>query len=100
MCMADPGEMDEGTDRRHLKKTECAAANYKKRKNSRRALSIYPFGKVITVFQCRCHLSRIHGNILGEVLGVLPLEEFLAILRIWLAPEVAIGSSLLVFWLT
>merc|ERR1712176_374592 len=61
--------------------------------------SIHPLCEVVAGLQLSCNLLRAHAFVLGQVLGVLPLEKLQAILSIRFTPEVAIGSSLLVFGL-
>merc|ERR1712014_92789 len=61
---------------------------------------IYPFGKIGAAFERFCYLRRIHGSVLREVFSVLPFEELFAILCVWFASEVTIGSSFLILWLT
>merc|ERR1719410_131846 len=62
--------------------------------------SVDPLGQIVAALQLRGDLRWCHRLELGQVLGVLPLEELDAILGDGLAPEVAIGRRLLVLWLT
>merc|ERR1712187_622785 len=55
--------------------------------------------QVVAALERSCHLSGIHGGILGHVLGVLPLEELDAILGVWCTAEVAVCCCLLVLGL-
>merc|ERR1712137_1538714 len=64
-----------------------------------RGASIHPLGQVVARLECRFDLCRIHLSVLGNVLGILPLEELDSILGDSLAPEVAVGRSLLVLGL-
>merc|ERR1711907_6290 len=61
--------------------------------------SVNPLGKVVAGLQLSTDLLRVHALVLGQVLGILPLEELFAILCVRLATEVAIGSSFLVLGL-
>jgi len=62
--------------------------------------SVNPLREVVAGLQLRLNLGRIHGLVLGQVLGILPLEELDAIFCFWLASKVAVSSSLLVLWLS
>ena len=62
--------------------------------------SIHPLCEIVAGLQLGLDLRTVHGLVLGQVLGILPLEELDAVLCVWLAPKVAIGGSLLVFGLT
>merc|ERR1712078_297737 len=62
--------------------------------------SVHPLLKEVALLQLRIHAGRRHGRVLGEVLGILPLEELHAVLRVRLAAEVAIRGRNLVFRLT
>merc|ERR1711907_606778 len=61
--------------------------------------SVNPLGEVVAGLQLSTDLLRVHALVLGQVLGIFPLKELLAILRVRLATEVAIGSSFLVLGL-
>ena len=61
---------------------------------------VHPLREVCTALQRSIHLGRVHGRVLRQVLGVLPLEELDAILGDGLAAEVAVSRRLLVLWLT
>merc|ERR1712050_541214 len=61
--------------------------------------SVDPLGQVVAGLERRRHLLRAHALVLGEVLGVLPLEELDAVLRVCLTTEVAVRRSLLVLGL-
>merc|ERR1711907_643401 len=61
--------------------------------------SVNPLGKVVAGLELSTDLLRVHALVLGQVLGVLPLEELLAILCVRLATKVAIGSGFLVLGL-
>merc|ERR1712151_1125674 len=61
--------------------------------------SIHPLCEVIAGLQLSCNLLGAHALVLGQVLGVLPLEKLEAILSIRLTPKVAIGSCFLVLGL-
>merc|ERR1719401_2696675 len=58
--------------------------------------SIHPLCQVPAALQLSRDLLRCHALVLGEVLGVLPLEELNSVLRVGLAAEVAISGGLLV----
>merc|ERR1719410_2937787 len=62
--------------------------------------SVDPLGQIVAALQLRGDLRWCHRLELGQVLGVLPLEELDAILGDRLAPEVAVGRCLLVLRLT
>merc|ERR1719316_247631 len=62
--------------------------------------SVHPLCEVVAGLQRSINLLCVHRFVLGEVLGVLPLEEFDAILRHCLASEVAVGSTLLILGLS
>merc|ERR1712187_177213 len=68
--------------------------------SSRQPTSIDPFGQIVAALELRRHLRRGHALVLGEVLGILPLKELDAVLRVRLTAKVAIGGSLLVLGLT
>ena len=58
--------------------------------------SVHPLLEEVALLQLRLHAGRGHGRVLGEVRGVLPLEELHAVLRVRLATEVAIrGRNLM-----
>merc|ERR1719223_2668049 len=61
--------------------------------------SIHPLCEVVAGLQLSCNLLRAHALVLGQILGILPLEKLEAILCIRLTPKVAIGSCLLVLGL-
>merc|ERR1712039_897790 len=61
--------------------------------------SIHPLGQVVAALERHCHLIRGHALELGEILGILPLEEFDTILCVCLATEMAVRRSLLVLGL-
>ena len=61
---------------------------------------VHPLREVRAALQRSIHLSRAHGLVLRQVLGVLPLEELDAILGDRLTAEVAVSRRLLVFRLT
>merc|ERR1719359_2815829 len=69
-----------------------------RRKNSESL--VHPLLEVVALLQLRIHAGRGHGRVLREVRGVLPLEVLLAVLRVWLATEVAVRSRDLVLRLT
>merc|ERR1719291_797660 len=58
--------------------------------------SIHPLGQVIAGLQRGGNLVGGHLPVLRDVLGVLPLEEFHAVLGDRLAPEVAVRRRLLI----
>merc|ERR1719172_342853 len=58
--------------------------------------SVHPLGEVVARFQCSIDLRRVHGLVLGQILGILPFEELDTILSVRLAAKVAICSSLLI----
>merc|ERR1719261_560510 len=58
--------------------------------------SVHPLGEIVARLQLSLYLRRIHGLVLGQILCILPLEEFLAVLGVRLAAKVAIRSGLLV----
>merc|ERR1712137_316787 len=62
--------------------------------------SVDPLGEVVAALQLRRDLRRVHLRVLGEVLGVLPLEVLAAILGVGRAAEVAVRGRLLVLGLT
>merc|ERR1712070_670021 len=62
------------------------------------SISVNPLGEVVAGLELSLHLSRIHSLVLGEVLGILPLEELDAVLGLRLAAKVAVCCSLLVLW--
>merc|ERR1719188_1846367 len=70
------------------------------RKNKSNRSSVHPLREVIARLQCRRNLVGVHGDVLRQVLRILPLEELDAILRVRLTPEVAIRRSFLVLGLT
>merc|ERR1719379_1197991 len=59
--------------------------------------SIDPLREEVAGSEFRCHVGRGHGRVLAEVLGVLPFEEFDAVLSVRLTAEVAVCGGLLVF---
>merc|ERR1711959_839666 len=61
--------------------------------------SIHPLGEVVAGLELCVNLCRAHALVFGEVLRILPLEEFDAILGDCLAAEMAISSGLLVLGL-
>merc|ERR1711939_908395 len=61
---------------------------------------VNPLLQVVACLKSGSHLCAVHGGILGHVLGVLPLEELDAVLGVRSTAEVAVGSGLLVLWLT
>merc|ERR1712066_779665 len=62
--------------------------------------SVHPLGQIVAGLQLRGDLRGVHLRVLGEVLGILPLEVLDALLGVRLAPEVAVRRRLLVFGLT
>merc|ERR1712196_609071 len=50
--------------------------------------SIDPLREEVAGGEFRCHVGRSHGRVLAEVLGVLPFEEFDAVLSVRLTAEV------------
>merc|ERR1719254_237944 len=63
------------------------------------AESVHPFCEVVAGLQCGIHLSRCHALVLGQIFGVLPLEEFDAVLGHRLTSKMAISRRLLVLGL-
>merc|ERR1719329_553478 len=63
---------------------------------NQRFRSVNPLGEVVAGLQSSLHLRGVHRLVLGHIFSILPFEEFDAILGLWLAAEVAVGSSLLV----
>merc|ERR1712232_395775 len=61
---------------------------------------VNPLLQVVAGLQGSSDLGSVIASILGQILGVLPLEELDAILGVWLAAKVAVCSSHLVLWLT
>merc|ERR1740123_2129801 len=61
---------------------------------------INPLRQVVAALQLSSHLCRSHGLVLGQILGILPLEVLPAVLGVGLPAEVAICCGLLVLWLT
>mmetsp|Transcript_10007 Transcript_10007/g.18591 ORF Transcript_10007/g.18591 Transcript_10007/m.18591 type:complete len:449 (-) Transcript_10007:108-1454(-) len=60
---------------------------------------VHPLREVGAALQGGIYLSSAHALVLGQILGVLPLEKLDALLCVCLATEVAICCSLLVLWL-
>merc|ERR1712151_242834 len=58
--------------------------------------SVHPLGQVIARLECCSDLCRIHRGVLLHILGILPLEEFLAVFGVRHAAEVAVCRCLLV----
>merc|ERR1711972_378753 len=65
-------------------------------RSSFHSFSIHPLGQVVAGFQRRTDLCRRHDGVPGQVLGILPLEKFDAVLGVRLASEMAVGRGLLV----
>merc|ERR1719183_921143 len=61
--------------------------------------SIDPLREEVAGSEFRRHVGRGHGRVLAQVLGVLPLKEFDAVLGVRLTAEVAVCGGLLVFGL-
>merc|ERR1719263_1143972 len=61
--------------------------------------SVNPLREEVAALEGRGDLLRVHALVLGKVLGVLPLEELLAILGVGRAAEVAVRGGLLVLGL-
>merc|ERR1712110_913341 len=70
-----------------------------KKTNKKNASSVNPLRQVVAIFKCRCDLLGVHRRILRDVLSILPLEKLDAVFRVRRAPEVAVGSCLLVLGL-
>jgi len=77
-------------------KAACSAASA----SASTCASVHPLGQVIAGLQRGGNLLGGHLPVLGDVLGVLPLEELHAVLCDWLAPEVAVRRGLLILRLT
>merc|ERR1712048_1483227 len=61
--------------------------------------SVHPLREVVAGLERGGDLIRIHLGVLVDVLGVLPLEEFDAVLGIRLAAKVAVSRGLLILGL-
>merc|ERR1719215_927493 len=60
---------------------------------------VHPLRQVVAPLKLSGHLCRSHGLVLGQILGILPLEVLPALLGVGLPAEVAISCGLLVLWL-
>merc|ERR1711988_935277 len=61
---------------------------------------VHPLGEEIAALESCRDLLAVHGRVLLQVLGILPLKELDAVLGLWLAAEVAVCCSLLILRLT